>query len=616
MEIFGVRLRRHERFQLDGVNDDTSSDEGYGVDAEDPEVRSLWNWQHVDGHGSGSRGRHKAHKKSRLRTWCQGAVDLVKRNKGFVILLVLVFYYVFGICSRARLPDTRQPADERTRSDLTPREGSLSAGGNNHNFVEPPPPPRSGDVETGLHQNQKPEVEEKPQDQQEKKPFQNHGQPPALHPEVEERKQDHGHDYDHGHAPDLLHGLKLAGASAESEGDTVKSPFSNEDTGLWVAPSNAGAFSDESVRTSYEKLVQRYLAPFAKEGIPRTKLIEILNRRTYGESPDGANKGKQSVLFQIRDDRIHLYDPNNFLNEAKPFHLNRIHELIFLLSNLAKVSRLPDTEFLVSIHDCVQTVSKETTYRVARYVESNPGFTIVSCNFSDNIPIPMWEGDTSRGGGYRSWDSNMAEYAKDDIPWLSKESKAVFRGGMRPSSFYRNRTEAEINCRTTGRSVLLEKSAQRPDIFDVSLAGSCEGTKYTLNRMEPRDHHRFKYVLYAEGNCFWADRINRQLFGPSAIIKQETPCGQFFEPLLHPGVHYLPADFYFTNLETTIDKIKNDDKRAQEIVRNANNFAKSFLSLEGISIYMEELLKHYSKLLVSKEVAIEEGAQDVTMDTG
>uniref|UniRef100_A0A7S0BJS7 Uncharacterized protein n=1 Tax=Rhodosorus marinus TaxID=101924 RepID=A0A7S0BJS7_9RHOD len=234
MEIFGVRLRRHERFQLDGVSDDTSSDEGHGSDAEDPERRSLWNWQHVDGHGTGSRRRHKAHKKPRLRVLCQGAVDLVKRNKGFVIVVALLSYYVFGMFSGARLPDIRQPANEKRRSDseLIPRDGSFSAGENSYKFVAPPLPPGSADVETDLHQNgrQKAEGEQKP-DQQEKKPSQN-GQPPAVHPEVEDRNRDHTHKHNHGHAPDLLRGLKLTGSLAESGGDIIQSPFSKEDTGL------------------------------------------------------------------------------------------------------------------------------------------------------------------------------------------------------------------------------------------------------------------------------------------------------------------------------------------------------------------------------------------------
>mmetsp|Transcript_35035 Transcript_35035/g.139097 ORF Transcript_35035/g.139097 Transcript_35035/m.139097 type:complete len:350 (-) Transcript_35035:2077-3126(-) len=280
MEIFGVRLRRHERFQLDGVNDDTSSDEEHGSDAEDPEVGSLWNWQHVDGPGTGSRGRHKGHKKSKLRTSCQAAVDLVKRNKGFVILLVLVGYFVFYFFSGAQLPDIRQPVDARRRSELIPRAGGFSAEGTNDKFLKLRPPPRYVDVETALNQIQKPEVEEEAQYQQGTKPFQNHGQQvAAADPEVAKLKQDHSHEHNLVNAPDLLQGLKLAGSSAESEGDIQKSPFSNEDTGLWVAPSSTGAFSHESVRTSYEKLVQRYLAPFVKEGIPRAKLVEILNRR-------------------------------------------------------------------------------------------------------------------------------------------------------------------------------------------------------------------------------------------------------------------------------------------------------------------------------------------------
>jgi len=51
---------------------------------------------------------------------------------------------------------------------------------------------------------------------------------------------------------------------------------------------------------------------------------------------------------------------------------------------------------------------------------------------------------------------------------------------------------------------------------------------------------------------------------------------------------------------------------AKAIVNNANAFARSFLSLEGIMIYMEELLKAYTELLIVEKIQLENSAIEVT----
>ena len=88
--------------------------------------------------------------------------------------------------------------------------------------------------------------------------------------------------------------------------------------------------------------------------------------------------------------------------------------LTFAFSAIIKRGNIPDSEFLLSVHDCIQTVNAEHTYRGPTFQESNPIFTIVSCNFSDNIPFPMWEGNTARGGGLSEWDSKMEMYKRGD----------------------------------------------------------------------------------------------------------------------------------------------------------------------------------------------------------
>jgi len=172
--------------------------------------------------------------------------------------------------------------------------------------------------------------------------------------------------------------------------------------------------------------------------------------------------------------------------------------------------------------------------------------------------------------------------------------------------------EADLHCDSVGRSRLAHLAQLHSDMFDVSIGGKCGSHRFTLHRMTPDEHHRFKYILYAEGNCFWADRLNRILFGPSAAVKQETPCGQFYEPLLKPMVHYIPTDFYFNDLVERIQYARENDPLVQGIVRNANAFARNFLSLRGIQAYVEVLLYEYTSLLLTRDIVVENGAVDVT----
>jgi Glycosyl transferase family 90 len=311
---------------------------------------------------------------------------------------------------------------------------------------------------------------------------------------------------------------------------------------------------------------------------------------------------------------IYMLDPYEVAKNSKPFYRSRINELIWLLDRVAKKG-LPDTEFLVAIHDCVQTINKPHTYRGAHFQESSPTFTIVACNFSDNVPFPMWEGDEKRGGGFKGWDAKMEDYKRlDTTPWAKKASKAVFRGGNRPSMFFADKADADARCDDVGRSRLSYLSKENPELFNVSLSGQCGKSTFSMSPLSEADHHSFKYILYAEGNCFWADRLNKFVFGPSAIVKQETPCGQFWEPLLQPMTHYLPTDFFFSD---TTDRIKWGNEHSEEvqnIVKNANEFAENYLSLSGIEAYVEVLLTEYTTLLQSKVIKVEKGAIEAPVE--
>lgn len=60
-----------------------------------------------------------------------------------------------------------------------------------------------------------------------------------------------------------------------------------------------GVLDESAIREAYGKLVRAYLKPFAAKGIKRRSFFEVLRRKTYSLTPPGANKGVQTILFQI-----------------------------------------------------------------------------------------------------------------------------------------------------------------------------------------------------------------------------------------------------------------------------------------------------------------------------
>lgn len=275
-----------------------------------------------------------------------------------------------------------------------------------------------------------------------------------------------------------------------------------------------------------------------------------------------------------------------------------------MLQTLASAHRLPShVEFVLCVGDHPLTII-EKKYRGPSFRESRPIFTIPSCTYSHDIPFPVVPDDRARQGGYEgSWNDAIEDYVEgsNDVSWKNKIEKAVFRGAFRPSTYYSQRHYAYKNWKVAGRGRLAFIGEAENGFLNVNVGGSYDGKYHELKRLGPRGFHQFKYIVYAEGNSFWSNRLLFQLFGPSAVVKQETPCGQWFEPLLNPLVHYIPTDLRFENLVDQVKWARKQDHQVEEIVSAANKFASDYLTSEGMQLYVSLLLKSYAKLIFDKK---------------
>lgn len=350
-----------------------------------------------------------------------------------------------------------------------------------------------------------------------------------------------------------------------------------------------------------------------------------------------------------------MYDPRAVRAVMPEFRELRMREAIYWVKSAVSRGVIDNTELVISTTDGVPTTSRNHSYRMPNPDPvKRPIFSVVRCNVSDNIPFPMVLADSMRrgiGAEYwkrgkgmlRQWDEVVKNASRVDgreIRWSQKISKAVFRGSIRDSALLKQSASNDKECYAAGRTRLWDVAARHVEairdfdletgrkrriwplpvswfsprsepVIDVQIAGTCGSRIFVHDGMSMAKQNEFKYVIHAEGNSFWADRIIMQLFGSSAVLKQTTPCGMFFEPLLGPYVHYIPVDFSFGQVVRQIMWARNNDDVVRGIVDNARRFAAEYVSVAGVQTYVDELLVQYTSLLEDRGVRIRRGAVQV-----
>jgi hypothetical protein len=144
---------------------------------------------------------------------------------------------------------------------------------------------------------------------------------------------------------------------------------------------------------------------------------------------------------------------------------------------------------------------------------------------------------------------------------------------------------------------LQRSGASFEPLLDVQLTGRCGGRTYSSDSLSMEQQSSYRYTVHAEGNGFWADRLAILLFGSSAVIKQLTPCGMFFEPLLRAYKHFIPVDYEFKDVVRQVEWARANDAAVRQIVEEARSFAGDYLTVAGISAYTEEVLREYTRRL-------------------
>lgn len=267
--------------------------------------------------------------------------------------------------------------------------------------------------------------------------------------------------------------------------------------------------------------------------------------------------------------------------------------------------QLPDFEFLLNPFDCP----------LRNCTNQGPIFTVTKCHGAETIPIPQWF--AWRDGAFGAWDGSMAKswLAASQVSWYEKQSKAVFYGAIRNSSLIKA-TDGRLgwinltldNWDQFGRGKLYKLAKDHPDLLEVGLQRASSVSKvekfFEVMAWEKKPYmtmeaqaKKFKYAVYLEGNCGWADRLKNQLALGMVLFMQETPCQEFFATLLVPWVHYIPVKNDLSDLVDLIRWAQANDDAIREISANAAEFAKEYLSIEAWRIYIRTVFDAYARLM-------------------
>ena len=304
-----------------------------------------------------------------------------------------------------------------------------------------------------------------------------------------------------------------------------------------------------------------------------------------------------TVIFTYSQGRLTLdsskFNTHHLWDQQR---LSFINETLYSIVN-RRYFRKKQFEFVYNTHDCpVRKLFQNDKREIA------PIFGNLKCN-DVIIPFPQWY--YRRDGSFfkMSWYTNVDWYTT----WKQRSSKAMFRGFYRTSCLNMNFTFYNMNKASAGkcgRGRIMELAHDYPDLLDVGLFTSEEDYSIlsTQSWYQPKDYlsieqqsSQFRFVIYAEGNCGWADRLKMLLTSGMLIILQETPCSEWYFALLKPFVHFVPVKNDWSNLIEMIHWAKNNDYKSRQIVSNAMALGRYLMNYAVWEDYLYELLYEYSE---------------------
>ncbi len=276
-------------------------------------------------------------------------------------------------------------------------------------------------------------------------------------------------------------------------------------------------------------------------------------------------------------------------------HHGRYPDLRYSIIEACRRHSVQDCKFIVFLNDS--------------YASNFPAFSIIRRLKEDiyNVPIPMGNIRGKREGcgtPLLGWDEYVDTHVSSSAglyPWKKKSAVAVFRGQYayqtyKLGEYTKTKAESWVD---VNRGHLYNLCKERKDLFDVGFnkigQNNTEEEIPLVEGIPFADQQKYKYMISVGTNANWAERIRLHMFTSSVLFKHEAECMEWFYYLMKPWEHYVPFNLMMTDLAKNVEWARQNDQKCQDIVKNANEFAKEYLNEDTMIFFASILIKEYAK---------------------
>lgn len=367
-------------------------------------------------------------------------------------------------------------------------------------------------------------------------------------------------------------------------------------------PADAGELPMTAVTKHIQKLVAAYIqytTPALSSEPRRMKLFDVIASIRH--------TGRFMSFLTVRNHRLHVvHVAGNAMNDdvgERERRDGRIASFLYWMRLVVHShSSVNDVQFLLDFNDCpcAARMQMNADTKPTAALRNLVTAAAVACNYSSVVPVPVWtleRGAHGDVGGGNAGGTTMIRRNKEDeaIQWSGKQEMAIFEGSFVSSG-------RKGHCNVNNESRLAFLMSEEPDLLVVTIHPSCKHPIVAsgISSINTRAMQAFKYIIHGEEHCRWSLRLVKLMYEcpGSVLVKQHVHTGLYFEPLMAEYRQFVPTGSLgdepngdFDNLVDQIVWTKENEKVANRIRKEMNNFVKNFLSNQAIIAYLQVLLK-------------------------
>lgn len=291
------------------------------------------------------------------------------------------------------------------------------------------------------------------------------------------------------------------------------------------------------------------------------------------------------------------FESKNYFSGNPVSYIKEFIEMIEYTIEL--FSFVPDCDLLINRKD-FPYIRKDGKYAYTHLINENiengpEKWYPIACQSktSENLDIPIPSAD--------EWNS-IKTSSEEIVEWKDKKNVALFRGSSTGCCMNLNNDRIRLAQEAYDNvydnlDVKLTKITNRIKICDYKIQLVENKYDHLLgNFMTISEQLNYKYIFNIQGNA-QAYRYSTEFSKGSVILNIQSKYYMWFEKLLVNKKNYILINNDFSNLKSELKFLNKNDKKANTIAKNGNEFFKTWINKEKIATYLYYYMNYSNKLI-------------------